>query len=103
MFAIVKHNNNQYHFETGKNYVLSGLVVDDDEKRITFDQVLLVSDGKEIKVGKPLVKDSKVEAEIVSRSKGDKVKVFKYRAKKRYKKAYGHRDNIVKIVIKEIK
>lgn len=101
MFAIVSLNGNQYKFIPGKEYKID---LKDPEQykdqKLNFDQVLLISDDK-IKVGTPAIKDAIVEAEIIQPNfKDEKVTVFKFHAKKRYKRTKGHRQeySIVKIL-----
>ena len=72
-------------------------------ENITFDKVLLTVDGDKINVGKPMVAGVKVTGKIVGQSRADKIVVFKYRAKSRYRRKSGHRQNQTEIVIESIK
>lgn len=67
-------------------------------KQVEFNEVLYV-DGK---VGEPFVKGAKVIAEVLKQGKAKKIKVFKYKAKKKYRKTQGHRQPYTKLVIKTI-
>ncbi len=67
-------------------------------KQVEFDEVLYV-DGK---VGEPFVKGAKVIAEVLKQGKNKKIKVFKYKSKKKYRKTQGHRQPYTKLVIKKI-
>mgnify|MGYP001770066160 CR=1 FL=1 len=67
-------------------------------KQVEFSEVLYV-DGK---VGEPFVKGAKVTAEVLKQGKSKKIKVFKYKAKKKYRKTQGHRQPYTKLVIKKI-
>jgi large subunit ribosomal protein L21 len=58
---------------------------------ITFDKVLLVASDNDVNLGKPYLSGSKVTAKVLSQRKGDKLVVFKYRAKSRYRRKTGHR------------
>lgn len=69
---------------------------------VTFDQVLLVSDGKDIKVGTPTVAGASVTAEVVEHGRGDKISVVKFRRRKRYHKTAGHRQPLTTIKITKI-
>ena len=100
MFAIVLHKGKQYKFEAGKTYEID--LLDSTEKKVVFDNVLLVSDEKNIKVGDPQVKDANVEGEIIENIKGEKVQVFKFHAKKHYQRSNGHRQDYTKIKISSI-
>ena len=72
-------------------------------KKVEFDNVLLISDKGKIKLGKPNVKGSKVTGEVLSQFKDDKVIVFKKKRRKGYKVKNGHRQQMTKILIKDIK
>ncbi|HLC44049.1 MAG TPA: 50S ribosomal protein L21 [Patescibacteria group bacterium] len=101
MFAIISHKTKQYKVEAGKTYRFD-LIEDIAEKKIKFDEVLLVGDEKSVKIGEPLVKGASVEAEILGDVKADKVTVLKFHAKKHYKRVNGHRQNYTEIKISSI-
>jgi len=69
---------------------------------VDFDQVLLVSQGDKVSVGQPTVPDARVRAEVVSHGLGDKIVVFKYHSKTRYRRKTGHRQAYSELAIKEI-
>ena len=100
-FAIVDVNGQQLKVHEGYAYTLEKL---DGEKgdRIESNKVLLISDGKDLKVGKPYVEKAKVIMEIESQKKDKKMRIFKYKAKSRYRRTYGHRQLITRIRVKEI-
>lgn len=102
-FAIIKTGGKQYLVKEGDILTIEKLPEKVGEK-IIFDQVLLVSDekGKEIKIGQPLVKEAKVEAEILEQTKGPKVKVIKFKRKIRYHRKKGHRQSLTKVKIIKI-
>jgi|SRR3989344_6640723 len=58
---------------------------------VVFDKVLLIADGGKINVGKPYILGSRVTGKVLNQQKGKKLVVFKYRAKSRYRRKYGHR------------
>jgi len=97
--AIVQINNKQYLVK--KDQVLNIELQDNSIKKIEL-QPLLIIDEQKIEVGMPLAKDFKVKAEVVGKSKADKIKVLKYKAKKRIKKITNHRQNYSQIKILEI-
>ncbi|MFA7253423.1 MAG: 50S ribosomal protein L21 [Patescibacteria group bacterium] len=98
MFAVVSYQGNQTKVEAGKEYKMD--ITESDDKKITFDEVLLISDGEEIKVGAPFIEGAKVEAEVIASGRGEKVSGIKFKAKKRYKRTFGHRQQyqLVKIL-----
>ena len=102
MKAVIKTGGKQYL--VSEDDVLTVERLDTKDGKISFDEVLLVSDdkGKDLKLGTPLVEEAKVEAELVEDVKGDKIKVFKMKRRKRYRKTQGHRQNLSKIKITKI-
>lgn len=71
-------------------------------KEITFPEVLLLEKGKKLEIGTPLIKGAKVVGKVLSHGKGKKIIVFKYKAKKRYKKKKGHRQPFMEVEILKI-
>ena len=64
---------------------------------LTFDQVLLIGDGEKISVGRPTVKGAKVSAEIVEHLRGEKLRIFKFKRRREYRRRRGHRDALTRI------
>ncbi len=96
-------------FETGgKQYKVSpGQVLDVERlpeagETVELDRVYLVSDGEKVTVGRPTVEGAKVVATVVEEGKGDKVLVFKYKPKVRYRRKKGHRQPYTRLAVKEI-
>ncbi|ADP11190.1 50S ribosomal protein L21 [Erwinia sp. Ejp617] len=58
---------------------------------IEFDQVLMIANGEDVKIGAPLVSGGVIKAEIVAHGRGDKIKIVKFRRRKHYRKQQGHR------------
>jgi large subunit ribosomal protein L21 len=102
MFAIISYKNNQYKVKEGQTINLPMTEYDEKSKKITFDSVLLFADDDKISIGDPEVKGAKVEAEILSAERTKKIKVFKFRAKKRYKRTAGSRTDYLKVMINKI-
>lgn len=102
MFAIIKTGGKQYKVEKGGKLKVEKLDAEVG-KEVVFDEVLLVSDdGKEVKIGKPLIKGAQVVGKVVSQDRADKVIVFKYKPKKRYHKKQGHRQMYTEVEITRI-
>lgn len=102
MFAIIETGGKQYRVSKGETIQIERL----EEKNgsvVNFDKVLLISDGNEIKIGKPNLEGACVTGKILSHLRGEKIIVFKMKAKKRYKKTIGHRQNHTSIEITDIK
>ena len=71
--------------------------------KVTFDEVLLSADGDKIKTGQPTVKGAKVSAEIVRHGRGEKVVVFKFKKRKKYRRKTGHRQDFTEIKVTGLK
>lgn len=71
-------------------------------EQVELDRVLLVADGEQIVVGKPLVDGARVTAEVLGEQRGKKITVFKYKPKVRYRRKKGHRQRYTRLAIKEI-
>ena len=100
MYAIIESCGKQYKVTEGDVVFFEKLDVEEG-KKVTFDNVVLVSDDK--KVGAPYVKGVKVEGKVVSHGKGKKILVYKYKAKKNYRRTQGHRQPYTKVEITKIK
>jgi len=98
MYAIVEIAGQQFKVEEGKKIFVHRLEAEEN-KKIKFEQVLLVEEEGNISVGEPFVKDSFVEGKIIDHVRGDKVIVFKKKIKKGYRIKNGHRQNFTQIEI----
>jgi large subunit ribosomal protein L21 len=92
MFAVINTGGKQYKVSKGDQIVVEKLDVEEG-KKLDISEVLLVSDGKETKVGTPFVPGAKVTAKVVSHQRGEKIRVFKMKPKKRYQRTQGHRQS----------
>lgn len=102
MFAIIETGGKQYKVEKGLTLDVELLEKKEGES-IDFDYVLLINDGKDTKVGTPNVNGASVSAKVIAHKRGDKIIVFKMKAKKRYQKKQGHRQELTTIEITDIK
>ena len=102
MYAIIESCGRQYKVSEGEVVTFEKLDAEEG-KKVSFDNVVLVSDEKTVKVGSPLVKGCKVEGTVVAHGKGKKIIVYKYKAKKNYRRTQGHRQPYTKVEIKSIK
>ena len=102
MYAIVDISGKQFKVEKDK-FIYTDKIIPKSGKKVEFNNVLLISDNGKVKIGKPMVKGSKVTGEVLDQLKDDKVIVFKKKRRKGYKVKNGHRQELTKILIKEIK
>ena len=101
MYAVFRTGGKQFRARSGERLKVPSLTVDTGAT-VTFDDVLLLSDGEEVKVGHPTVKGATVKAEVVAHGRGKKVIVFKRKRRKGYRKKQGHRQNYTEIRVDEI-
>lgn len=102
MYAIVDIAGQQFKVEKEQKVFVHHLQEEPGAK-VEFDQVLLIDNDGNVKVGAPNVKGAKVSATVVEHLKGDKVVVFKKKRRKGYRVKNGHRQQFTKILIEDIK
>lgn len=102
MYAIIESCGKQYKVSEG-DVVFFEKLDTEEGKKVTFDKVCLVSNGEKIEIGSPYVKGFKVEGKVVAHGKGKKIIVYKYKAKKNYRRKQGHRQPYTKVEITSIK
>ncbi len=101
MYAVVSTGGKQYKVSEGdvlRVEKIPGEVGDE----VSFDRVLLVSDGEELTIGQPVVGEAAVKARIVEQGKAKKILVFKYKRRKRYRRKQGHRQPYTAVKIDSI-
>lgn len=103
MYAIIKTGGKQYRVEKGDVIDVEKITLArSNQKTYKFDEVLLLNDGKEVLVGAPTVANAQVEAKIVEQGKSEKVIVYKYKAKKDYRRKQGHRQPYTRLEITKV-
>ena len=102
MYAVIETGGKQYRVEVGTELEVELLDVEPGQA-LTLDRVLLVGDGDDTAVGRPVVANAAVEAEVVRRDRGDKLIVFKYRPKARRRVKKGHRQEHTILRITDVK
>tara|TARA_B100002003_G_C14129869_1_gene543486 strand:- start:1449 stop:1865 length:417 start_codon:yes stop_codon:yes gene_type:complete len=98
MYAVFQSGGKQHRVTEGQIVRLEKLEAATGDV-VEFDQVLMVSDGNDVKIGAPLVSGGKVTAEIVDHGRGDKVKIVKFRRRKHSRKQQGHRQWFTEVKI----
>ncbi|MGQ1908790.1 50S ribosomal protein L21 [Marinifilum sp. RC60d5] len=101
MYAIVEIAGQQFKVEKDQKIFVHRLETEEGGQ-VEFAKVLLVDNAGEVVVGAPAIEGAKVTAKVLSHMKGDKVKVFKKKRRKGYKKLNGHRQYLSQIQIEEI-
>jgi large subunit ribosomal protein L21 len=101
MYAVIETGGKQYRVEVGTELEVELLDVEPG-KTVTIDRVLLVADGDESTIGRPLVADASVSAEVVTQTRGPKLISFKYRPKARSRVKKGHRQELTVLRIADI-
>ena len=101
MYAIIRAGGKQFRAEKGKTLRLP-LMSAETGSKITFDEVLLSSDGQTVKAGAPLVKGAKVVGEVVGAGKESKIYVFKFKRRKNYRRKTGHRQGYTEVRITDL-
>ena len=102
MYAVIETGGKQYRVEVGSELEVELLEAEPGDN-ITIDRVLLVADGDDSTIGRPVVADAAVEAEVVRRDRGEKLISFKYRPKARTRVKKGHRQELMVLRITDVK
>ena len=101
MYAIVRTGGHQYKVAVGDQLDVEKLPVEPGEQ-VELNEVLMVSSDDQVTVGDPLVAGARVTATVVDQHRGDKIVVFKYKPKKRYRRKMGHRQDLTRLSISAI-
>ena len=101
MYAIIETGGKQFKVSEGDVVFIEKLDVNENDA-IKFDRVLVCGNDGDVKIGTPYVDGAFVEAKVVKNGKGRKIMIFKYNAKKNYRKRQGHRQPYTKVQIEKI-
>ena len=101
MFAIIKTGGKQYRVSEG-DVIRVETLSQNPKEAVTFDQVLLIDNEGELKVGQPMVAGATVEAVVVAHDRAKKVIIFKKKRTTTYQRTQGHRQNYTEVRIKAI-
>ena len=97
MYAVIETGGKQYRVAVGDKVKVEKLTASEGES-VNLDRVLMIQDGSNVQVGKPTL-DSKVTAKVVSQGRGDKIRIFKMKRRKHYRKQAGHRQDYTELEI----
>ncbi|MFZ9149867.1 MAG: 50S ribosomal protein L21 [Burkholderiales bacterium] len=98
MYAVVKTGGKQYRVSAGTKIKVEQLTADVGSE-VTLDQVLMIAAEGNVKLGSPLLAGAAVKAKVLSQGRGDKVRIYKMRRRKHYRKSQGHRQNFTELEI----
>lgn len=101
MYAVVRSNGKQYKVAAGDEIDLEALGFEAGDP-VELDEVLMVVDGESVRIGTPLVEGATVRATVVGQMRGPKIHIFKFKAKKRYRKRMGHKQGFTRVKVDEI-
>ncbi len=101
MYAVIKTGGKQYRVTAGDKLRIEQVAAEIGAE-LVMDQVLMVVDGETVSIGQPVVSGAAVKATVVSHGRGEKVKIFKMRRRKHYRKSQGHRQNFTEVRIDSI-
>ncbi len=99
MYAIFESGGKQYKASEGETIKIDRI---DNKKSVTFDNVLMVSDGDTISYGKPYITSAKISADVIGTAKDKKVLVFHQKTRKNHRKLRGHRQQYTSVKINKI-
>ena len=98
MYAVIKTGGKQYRVTAGEKLKVESIAADVGAE-IVLEQVLFLGNGDDVTMGAPLVNGAAVTARVVGHGRGDKIRIFKMRRRKHYRKTQGHRQNFTEIEI----
>lgn len=98
MYAVIKTGGKQYRVAAGEKIKVEQIPADIGSE-VVLDQVLLVANGDDVTMGTPLVGGASVTAKVIAHGRGEKVRIYKMRRRKHYRKSQGHRQNYTEIEI----
>ena len=101
LFAIAETSGRQFLFKVNRYYDLDRINAKEKEK-ITLNNILLIKDDENISIGKPYIKNAKVELEVMSHLRDKKIIVYKMRPKKKTRRKMGHRQELTRVMVKSI-
>ena len=101
LYAIAEASGQQFWFEVNKYYDIDRLNAKEKDK-IIIDKILLIKNKENVSIGKPYIKNAKIELEVVSHRRDKKIIVYKMRPKKKTRKKMGHRQELTRVMVKSI-
>ncbi len=101
MYAVIETGGKQYRVAPGDVIEIEKLEVDEGDE-VALDRVLMVADGEQVRIGTPMLSGAKVTATVKTHGRADKIRIFKLRRRKNYRRTQGHRQHYTQIEITAI-
>ena len=101
MFAVVETGGKQYKVAVGDRVKVEKLAAEAGES-VSLDRVLMVADGENVSVGSPVLDGRSVSAKVLSHGRADKIRIFKMKRRKGYRRSQGHRQSFTELEITDI-
>jgi len=102
MYAVIQTGSKQYKVKEGDIIDVERFDLPKSKKEVAFDDVILYADKDEVSIGQPFIKGAKVKAELIAQLRAKKITTYKYKRRKSYHKTIGHRQNFIRVKVKEI-
>ena len=102
MYAVIQTGGKQYRVKEGDIIDIEKISLPKSKKEVSFNEVLLGVEKKEVTIGQPIIKGAKVKAEVLGDLRAKKIVTYKYKRRKSYHRTIGHRQNLIRLHIKEI-
>lgn len=102
MYAVIESGGKQHRVSEGEVLRLEKLELEVGAT-VTFDRVLMIGEGAEVKIGRPYVEGGSVEAEVLTQARGEKIRIVKFNRRKHHRKQMGHRQWFTEVKITGIK
>tara|TARA_B100000424_G_C22881434_1_gene469115 strand:- start:21 stop:461 length:441 start_codon:yes stop_codon:yes gene_type:complete len=101
LYAIAETSGQQFWFEVNKYYDIDRLNAKEKDK-VILEKILLIKDKDKVSIGKPYIKNAKIELEVISHKRDKKIIVYKMRPKKKTRRKMGHRQELTRVMVKSI-
>jgi large subunit ribosomal protein L21 len=102
MYAVIKTGGKQYVVKEGDVISVEKIPLPKTNEEVTLDEVLLAVNNDDVTIGQPVIKGASVKAEVMGELRSKKIVTYKYKRRKSYHKTIGHRQDLVRLRIKEI-
>lgn len=102
MYAIIETGSKQYRVQPGDTIDIELLDLAEGQDKVEFDRVLMVGNGEDVQIGRPVINGAKVLAKSLGEFRGPKIEIVKYKRRKGYRLHNGHRQDLLRVQIDQI-